>query len=201
MHLTRPLWVTFGASLMAACAMASPGRDSMDLQQRHVIVELPASPAPRQSDVTSPEAVVLALYETISGPSETEQERDWSRFQSLLSPDATFRLGRWFYPDGVTEEVRLWSVEQFIAAGRLMWRESGFWERELWNRVEVFGHVAHVWSAYEGRVDSPDTDPVTRGVNSFQLIQADGRWWLVSTTWDVETMDNRVPLSRLESGT
>jgi hypothetical protein len=173
----------------------------MDVQQRHLIVELPTSPAPLQSDVSSPEAVVLALYETISGPPESEQERDWSRLQSLLSPDATFRLGRWFYPDGVTEEVRLWSVEGFIAAGRLMWRNIGFWERELWSRAEVFGNVAHVWSAYEGRVDSSAADPVTRGINSFQLIHADGRWWLVSTVWDIETMDNPVPLSGVESDT
>jgi hypothetical protein len=187
--------------LVTACAADLPEGDSMDVQQRHRIVELPTSPAPRESDVSSPAAVVLALYETISGPPESDRERDWSRLQSLLSPDATFRLGRWFYPDGVTEEVRLWGVEQFIAAGRFMWRDSGFWERELWSRVEVFGNVAHVWSAYEGRVDSPDSDPVTRGINSFQLIHAGGRWWLVSTAWDIETMDNAVPLSGVESDT
>jgi hypothetical protein len=200
MHLTRRLLAMFSAVQVTGCGTESSGGDAMDLQQRHLIVELSASPAPRQSDVSSPDAVVLALYETISGPPESEQERDWSRLQSLLSPDATFRLGRWFYPDGVTEEVRLWSVEEFIAAGRLMWREIGFWERELWRRIEVFGNVAHVWSAYEGRVDSPATDPVTRGINSFQLIRADGRWWLVSTAWDIETMDNQVPLSGLEPG-
>jgi hypothetical protein len=197
----RRLLVIFSAGLVAACAAELPEGDLMDAQQRHLIVELPTSPAPRQSDVSSPEAVVLALYETISGPPESEQERDWSRLQSLLSPDATFRLGRWFYPDGVTEEVRLWSVEEFIAAGRLMWRDGGFWERELWSRAEVFGSVAHVWSAYEGRVDSPDADPVTRGINSFQLIHTGGRWWLVSAAWDIETKDNPVPLSGMESDT
>lgn len=173
----------------------------MDPQQSHVIVRLPMAPAPTPSDVVSPGAVALALYETISGPAESERERDWTRFRSLLSPDATFRLARWFYPDRVVEELRLWSVEEFIQAGKLFWRDAGFWERELWSRVEVFGNVAHVWSGYEGRVGSPETDPVTRGVNSFQLVRADGRWWLVSIAWDIETADNRVPSSDSRSDT
>ena len=165
----------------------------MDSQQTHAVLRLPTDPAPKPSDVSSPQAVVLAVYETISGPAESERERDWTRFQSLLSPDATFRLVRWFYPDQVVDELRLWSVDEFIEAGKIQWRETGFWERELWSRTEVFGNVAHVWSAYEGRVGSHDSDPVTRGVNSFQLVHADGRWWLVSTAWDIETAVNRVP--------
>jgi hypothetical protein len=173
----------------------------MDPHQGHVIVQLPMAPEPAASDVSSPEALVLALYQTISGPAESEQERDWTRFRSLLSPDATFRLVRWFYPERVAEELRQWNVEEFIEAGKLFWRDAGFWERPIWSRVEAYGNVAHVWSGYEGIAGSPESDPVTRGVNSFQLVHADGRWWLVSIAWDIETEDNRVPLDGSEPDT
>jgi hypothetical protein len=200
-NLARVLLAAFTLGLASSCAAEVPRGDAMDPHQSHVIVQLPAAPVPAPSDVSSPEAVVLALYETISGPAESERERDWTRLRALLSPDATFRLVRWFYPDQVAEELRLWSVDEFIEAGKLFWRDAGFWERELWSRVEVFGNVAHVWSSYEGRVGSPDANPVTRGVNSFQLVHADGRWWLVSIAWDIETEDNRVPLNDSESDT
>jgi hypothetical protein len=199
MNLGPLLVAAVAAALTASCAAYSPGRDDLDQQQRHVIVRLPTDLAPRPSDVSSPEAVVLALYETISGPAERERERDWARLRTLVSPDATFRLVRWFYPDQVVEELRRWSAEKFIEAGKLFWHDSGFWEREVWSRTEHFGNVAHVLSAYEGRVGSPESEPVTRGVNSFQLVRAGDRWWLVSTVWDIETADNRVPMT--ESGT
>lgn len=160
---------------------------------RSQIVDLPSGPEPRLEDVATPEGVVLALYDVISGPCEQERERDWDRLRSLFAPRATFRLTRWLGPDGVDEELREWSVEEFVDAGRLQWQADGFWEREIWSRTDRYGNIAHVLSTYEGRVGSPDSDPVTRGVNSFQLIRAAERWWLASTVWDIETAHNAIP--------
>ena len=51
-------------------------------------------PAPQQqpvaianpADVASPEAIIAALYDVISGP--TSQPRNWERFRSLFAPGA-----------------------------------------------------------------------------------------------------------------
>jgi len=54
-------------------------------------------------------------------------------------------------------------------------------ERELWKRVERFGNVAHVFSAYELTMTSTDNKIVTRhGVNSIQLFYDGARWFITS---------------------
>ncbi len=44
----------------------------------------PAAPAARPEEVATPEAIVAALYDVISGPKG--QARDWNRFRSLFEP-------------------------------------------------------------------------------------------------------------------
>lgn len=82
------------------------------------------------------------------------------------------------------------SPEAAVAA---VYRERGFWEREVWHRTERFGNVTHVFSAYESRLGSPDSAPVGRGINSVQLARSQGRWWIASIAWDVETPANPIP--------
>jgi hypothetical protein len=164
----------------------------MDPMER-AIVTMPAHPAADPADVATPEAVIVALYEVISGPAELQQERNWDRLRSLLAPRAAFRLVRWLGNDGVAHDLREWNAEAFIEVARSAWRETGFWEREVWSRTDGFGNIAHVLSTYESRVGSSDTEPVSRGVNSFQLIRTAGRWWLVSTVWDIEAPGNEIP--------
>ncbi len=110
----------------------------MDTQQRTAIVTLDVAPAARPEDVASPEAVVAAVYDVISGPAEREQPRDWDRFRALFLPGAHFLLTRWGDREKGTEEevVREWDVEGFIAAASAAYRERGFWERDVWRRAE-----------------------------------------------------------------
>jgi hypothetical protein len=42
------------------------------------------APEAKPEDVKSPEAIVAALYDVISGPAGT---RDWDRFRSLFTPE------------------------------------------------------------------------------------------------------------------
>ena len=101
---------------------------------------------PRPEDVGSMEAVIKALYDTISGPAGP---RDWNRLRSLFLPGARLiPSGR--RPDGSTA-ARVLSVEDFIKAVEPRTKEEGFFESEIHRRVERFGAVAHVFSTYESR--------------------------------------------------
>lgn len=166
----------------------------MDLEQLAAILDLPESPEPRPEDVASPEAIVEAVYEAISGPAEVETRRDWDRLRSLFLPDARFVLTRWRTPDGKEDNrVRTWDVEEFIDTAKGFYRESSFYEREVARRVDRFGHIAQVFSTYESRVDAHDDKPAARGINSVQTVHAKGRWWIAHLVWDVEAPDNPIP--------
>jgi hypothetical protein len=170
----------------------------MDMELRDAIVDLEKAPGARPDDVSSPEAVVGALYEAISGPAELERERDWDQVRSLFLPGARLVLVRWNHPDGSEEEVlRAWDVEGFISTSRMFYRETSFFERALRNRTERFGHVAHVLSSYAAYVDPDDAEPVMRGVNSVQLVRDSSRWWIAGLVWDLERPGNEIPAAYL----
>ncbi|HUE95698.1 MAG TPA: hypothetical protein VMN39_03515 [Longimicrobiaceae bacterium] len=166
----------------------------MDAEQRAAILDLPDEPNARAADVASPEAVVEAVYRSISGPAEEDQPRDWDRLRSLFLPGARFVLARWQSQEGEEEEaLRAWDVEGFIEAARGFYRESAFYEREVGRRVDRFGNIAQVFSTYESRVGSEESAPVARGINSVQVVYARERWWIAHLVWDVERAGNPIP--------
>jgi hypothetical protein len=68
----------------------------------------------------------------------------------------------------------------------------GLFEREIGSRVERFGNVAVVRSAYELR--RTEAGPVEqRGVNFFTLYHDGTRWYISHIVWDSERPTNRIP--------
>ena len=149
-----------------------------------------ATPAANPADVASPEAITTALYDVISGPAA--QPRDWNRFRSLFYPGA--RLVYAQTTPGGEELVHPMTVEDFVRIVTPIYASGGgFWERDIGHRIERFGNVAHVFTAYETRRSGPDGPVVARGINSFQLVRHQGRWWVVNIAWDTERPGNPIP--------
>ncbi len=146
-------------------------------------------PAARAADVASLEAIVLAIYDVISGPAG--QARDWDRFRSLFVSGArlipTFRSA-----DGTTG-FRVLTPQDYIEANASALTRTGFREHELARRVETFGNIAHVFSTYESAFTTDGQDRSARGINSLQLYNDGRRWWIVSILWDSERPDNPIP--------
>ena len=181
-------WVHTGRlaalAIMVACAPAAAQQTTAPAQPAA------AAPAADSADVASPEAVVVALYDVISGPAS--QERDWDRFRSLFLPTA--RLA--FIQPVRTGEPRLINVtvDEFIrVAGPSYSSGAGFWERGIGQRVERFGSVAHVFTTYETRLAGPDAPVAMRGINSVQMIHHQGRWWISNLAFEGERPDNPIP--------
>ena len=153
-----------------------------------------SAPAPRPEDVATPEAIVTALYDVISGPKG--QARDWNRFRSLFAPDARMiPLGK--RPDG-TVGHRMLTPEDYITRSEKMLVEDGFREREVSRVVEQFGPLVHVFSTYEAfRKEEPR--PFMRGINSIQVMHDGKRWWLVTVAWTAETPELPLPAKYLPS--
>jgi hypothetical protein len=56
----------------------------------------------------------------------------------------------------------------------------------------------HVWSTYESRHAAGDAKPFARGVNSIQIVHAQGRYWLASVLWDDERPGLTLPQKYLK---
>lgn len=135
----------------------------------------------------SPESLVKALYDIVSGPAESTH--DWERLERLHAPGALITPTQ--HRDARAFAAAPQSLTQFIGLNQRLFSHRGFYEREIFQRKQRFGHIAHVWSAYETREEAGG--PVkSRGINSFQLLNDGQRWCVLSATWDNETADHPI---------
>lgn len=150
-----------------------------------------AAQTARAADVASPEAVVKALYETVTrAPGE---RFDWDRMRTLFLPGARMIPNT----EQTGGEFRVLTVDDFIAWIDGVTRiggpnDRGFQEAEIAARVERYGDIAHVFSTYRKQFHG-DSAILGRGVNSIQLVRHQDRWWVTAIIWDEETGAGPVP--------
>ena len=90
-----PFYKVVAVPVLILCFAAMPLRaqDDSKTQSKQPDAAAQATPAPpppaKPADVASPDAILAATYDVISGPAT--QKRDWDRFRSLFIPGA--RLG------------------------------------------------------------------------------------------------------------
>jgi hypothetical protein len=176
------------AFLLFGCAHSSPPAPPAPAPAAN-----PAPPA-RTEDVESMDAILRALYDSISGPAGG---RDWDRVRSLFAPGARLIPVVPAKPPGtagssMTKPVVL-SLEEFIEKAGAAVQKEGFYEREIARKVEQYGDIAQVFSTYESRHAAGDPQPFVRGINSIQLHHGGGRWWVVTIFWQDETTAGPLP--------
>ena len=148
---------------------------------------LPQTEVGNAADVVSIDAIVRALYESVSGAGL----QSFLRMRTLFRPDARL-MPMTKHPDGSIGLVAH-NVDEFIALAQKALQSQGFHEREIARRVEHYGSVAHVFSTYESRRSPTDLAPFARGINSIQLVEQDGRWWIASILWQDERLGVPIP--------
>ena len=139
-------------------------------------------------DTKSVDAVIKALYEVISGPKG--QERNWPRFKNLFTEDAKMLA---MVKSG--EELRSFRLtpEDYVQRSGPFLVDNGFFENEIHRDSHSYGPICQVWTTYESRLGSKDAKPFDRGINSVQLVQDKGRWWIQSITWAGESAAGPIP--------
>jgi hypothetical protein len=158
----------------------------------------PDWPKAKAEDVNSPEAIVAAVYNVISGAKG--QQRDWDRMRSLFVPDA--RLIPSITPPPAAGapahgDAIFLTVDGYIARSSGRMTADGFFERSIHNQMQQFGNIVEVWSTYESRHDPADATPFARGINSFQLLKDGDRYRVVNIFWDSETPAKPIPAKYL----
>ncbi|MFN8580056.1 MAG: DUF4440 domain-containing protein [Gemmatimonadaceae bacterium] len=140
-------------------------------------------------DVASPDAILTALYDVISGPAG--KARNWDRFRSLFIDGARL-IPAGVGPDG-KPRIRTMTPDEYASTVGPRLEQSGFFEREISRTSQTFGNVTHAFSTYESRRIATDEKPFARGINSIQLFNDGTRWWLTTINWDSERAGNAIP--------
>lgn len=137
----------------------------------------------------TPEAVVDELYRLVTFEAGTIP--DWARVRSLFIEEAVvvIRTSR--------EETTVFSVDGFVEdfirfIERAHVEETGFEEKIIRTRPMVFGDIAHILVLYEASIPGSERPP-QQGVDSFELIRKNGRWWIVSVTNEIPTAGRPIP--------
>lgn len=182
--------VVFALVLIAVSGLsAQDSKKSETSTQAGSAPAAPTTPAARPADVASPDAILAAAYEVISGPKG--QKRDWDRFRSLCLPGARL-IPTGAKKDGTGSFARVLSPEEYVDRAIPIFEKDGFYETEAARRMERFGNIVQIFSTYESRHEPKDA-PFARGINSFQLFFDGTRWWVVSVFWQAETPENPIP--------
>ncbi len=137
------------------------------------------------------DGIISALYSSISGPAG---ERDWDYFRSLFKPTAIMGAISNLHGNLTYDPMY---PKSYIENNAPFFLENGFWEKEIGREVQQFGMIAHVFSAYEFKMESENDTITRRGINSIQLVFDRERWWVVSLQWDSERDNNQIPGSML----
>jgi hypothetical protein len=154
----------------------------------------PGWPVAKPEDVKSPEAILNAVYDVISGGKG--QARNWNRMRSLFIPGArlipTITVAATADKPTHTDAVLL-TIDDYIARSSGRMTENGFFEQSIHNEKEQFGNIVQIWSTYESRHSADDAKPFARGINSFQLLNDGKRYWIVNIFWDAESSEHPIP--------
>jgi hypothetical protein len=134
-------------------------------------------------------AVVDEMYAMISG---SAGPRDWSRQANCFHPEAR-QIRTWVEPDG-RPAMKMMGLDDYARDTTPFFMENDFFEVEIGRRIDLFGNIAHVWSAYEARTAVDDAEPERRGINSIQLVRdAERGWRIVAMIWDNEREGVKLP--------
>jgi hypothetical protein len=120
---------------------------------------------------------------------------EWERLRAIMLPGAVM-LPQRRQTQGAN---RIMSVDDFINWIDAGWkpiigtdRDRGFFERQTNLVVEEYGDIAHAFTTYEKGPYEP-RQIQGRGINAVQLVKRDGRWYILSITWDEENTAGPLP--------
>ena len=137
--------------------------------------------------VKSIEGITSKMLELIS--CDIDEVRDWDEYRNLFLPTAQKiavdpkAKGR--------KQARHMSLEEFVRYVGPLYPRDGFKEVVIGLTINEFNGIANVFQSYHA-VNLTGTYE-ERGVNSYQLVHMQDRWWIASTTFVNETDENPLP--------
>ena len=157
-----------------------------------ILFPLLSSSVPAQSAKAweTAEGLVNDIYKSVSFDS-TGPRPDWGKVRSMFLDDAVIVL------QVTRDSTAVFTVQGFIDdfvnfIERSPAKQKGFWERIVRMKPMVFGNIAHVLVLYEAHIPGIGRPP-QQGVDSWELLKRDGRWWFVAVTNEVPATGRPLP--------
>jgi len=127
--------------------------------------------------------IITAVYDLISGPAG---ERNWNKFKFFCLPNATF-ISMKKHPDG-SEEFFSGDIDDYIKKISPTLEKSAYYENEVERNIQSSDNIANVFSTYQSVLFANDGTVNLKGVNSFQLVYKNNRWYIANILWKNEPL-------------
>ena len=121
---------------------------------------------------------------------EKDEVKDWDEYRNLFLPSARKTSIRPEAPR-LSSQVRSMNIEEFVRYAGPNYPAKGFEEYAIGLDVQEFNGIANVFQSFYCK--TPDGSYEARGINSFQLVYLNDRWWIASTMYINETDDIKLP--------
>jgi hypothetical protein len=147
-----------------------------------------AAPTPAACPSTATlDDLVKAIDSAVTGAAD----KDRACFRALFLPEARLVPLAKNADGGFSPHIL--TVDGWIEAVRKRGNAS-LMEHQIKVSTEVYGHLAHLWSTYETRVevDGKVLSDV-KGINSIQAANDGKSWKIQEIVWEAETPEEQIP--------
>lgn len=114
---------------------------------------------------------------------EKGEKMDTTAIRNLFHPLAIFTVADSTNAETVT-------LDDFLTLLKDPYYEEGYLEKEIHKVVDEYNGIAQVFQTFYGK-DSEGVEE--KGINSYQLTHYNGRWWIVSLLWTIESKSAVIP--------
>ncbi len=144
------------------------------------------------NSVKSIEGIVKKVLQLVSV--KKGQQRDWDALTNLFLPTATFTVLN--NMDTTNRPVETIGLTEFIVLLHDEYYEQGYLEYEIGKVINEYNGIANVFQSFYGK-DSEGAEE--RGINSFQLVYFENRWWVAHLLWTLESKNKKIPRKYLQN--
>lgn len=137
----------------------------------------------------TPEGVCAKMLEFISF--EKDEVKDWDEYRNLFLPGCQKTSFRPKPGESLQRQVRNLNLEEYIRYAGPSYAKTGFEEYVIGVDVKEFNGIASVFQSFYCR--TLDGTYEARGVNAYQLVYLNNRWWISSSMFINETDDVKLP--------
>lgn len=114
---------------------------------------------------------------------ENGEKMDTAAIRNLFHSQANFIVSD-------SSHLESASLNDFLILLADPYYEQGYVEKEIHKIVNEYNGIAQVFQTFYGR--HPE-DGEERGINSYQLVYNNGRWWILNILWTIESKKTQIP--------